>query len=472
MSENTEQKVLNFINANSLWTGRTTLLLAVSGGADSVALVEILANLKSSGKIHCHLHIAHINHLLRDEKSFDDEQYVKSLAKKHNLPATCLRIDVKTYAKEKKLSTETAARDIRLDALRKIARQNNCSAIATAHHKNDNAETIIHRLLRGTGFKGLAGIRPKTSLTSITFIRPLRCLCKTEIEDYLSSRNINWQTDHTNADCRFTRNRIRHRIIPYLQKQSTSDIADLLFKLSEKALKLYEKIEEQAKSAVEKTEVLDTDKFTNCHPLLQVEVIQNLLRKQNIGLQKFTNAHYNKIVKFIAQAKTEKSLQLPSDAIIQKTRTGFFVSHSKKQPFANEQTTLPIPGKVRFADWLIETEIVPAQKISISSIKNKKNNFVEWFDFEHLTLPLVVRNRKKGDKLTPLGLNSPKKIGNFIASAKNLQLQQGQEIIISDYQDIIWLAPFRRSGKAKITAQTLSLLKITIKNKKIIKKKP
>lgn len=466
MKKNAEQKVLDFANANNLWTGESKLLLAVSGGADSVALVEILANLKSAGKINCHFHIAHINHLLRDEKSFQDEQYVKSFAKKHNLPATCLRIDVKTYAKQKKLSIETAARDLRLDALGKIARQNNCAAIATAHHKNDNAETVIHRLSRGTGFKGLAGIRPKTSLNDIAFIRPLLCLCKTEIEDYLSSQNTNWQTDHTNADCRFTRNRIRHRIIPHIQKikkQSTADIADLLLKLSEKTLKLYEKIEQQAESITGESEILDTAKFINYHPLLQVEIIQNLLRKKNIGLQKFTNAHYNKIIKFIAQTKAGKTLQLPSDAIIQKTQTGFFVSRAKKCSPANESVELPIPGKVRFAEWLVETKIVPAEKIDVSSIKNKKDNFVEWFDFEQLNLPLIARNRQKGDKISPFGLNSPKKIGEFLNSAKNRQLSQKQEVIITDCRDIIWLAPLRRSGKAKITAQTLSLLKIIIK---------
>jgi tRNA(Ile)-lysidine synthase len=452
MPETIEQKVLNFVSVNNLWTDGSKVLLAVSGGADSVALVEILANLKSSGKIGCHFHIAHINHLLRDEKSFDDEQYVKSLAKKHNLPATCLRIDVKTYAKEKKLSIETAARDLRLDALGKIAKQNNCAAIATAHHKNDNAETVIHRLLRGTGFKGLAGIRPKTILNDIAFIRPLLCLCKTEIEDYLCSRNIKWQTDLTNADCRFTRNRIRHRIIPYLQKQSKTDIADLLFKLSEKTLKLYDKIEEQAKS-----EFLETAQFINQSPLVQVEVIQNLLQTQNIGLQKFTKVHYKKIMKFIAQAEAGKILQLPSDAIIQKTQTGFFVSDSKKPPAVSKQVILPIPGKIHFADWLIETEIVSAKKISLSSIKNKNDNLVEYFDLNGIEMPLTARFRQKGDKFIPFGRKTLQKIGKFTAA-------ENQVIIFQDNKQILWLAPIRRSSRAAITNQTNNFLKITIKD--------
>lgn len=455
MQETIEQKVFNFIGIKNLWTDGSKILLAVSGGADSVALVEILANLKSSGKINCDFHIAHINHLLRDEKSFADEQYVKSLAKKHRIPATCLRIDVKTYAKEKKLSIETAARDLRLDAMGKIARQNKCSAIATAHHKNDNAETVIHRLLRGTGFKGLAGIHPKTFLTGITFIRPLLCLRKTEIEEYLSAKNINWQTDHTNTDCRFTRNRIRHKIIPYLQKQSAADIADLLLKLSEKNLKLYEKIEEQANSIVGKSEILDAAQFINCHPLVQVEVIQNLLRKHNIGLQKFTNSHYNKIIKFTADAKAGKNLQLPSDAMIGKTKNGFFVSHSKKQPSAIEQVSLPIPGKVRFGNWMIETEIVPAEKISVQSIKNKNDKFVEYFNPEKIELPLTAGFCKKSDKFMPFGRRTPQKIGKF-ASAAN------QAVAIRDGKQILWLAPVRRGCGATITGKENKYLKIVI----------
>ncbi|MDD5134673.1 MAG: tRNA lysidine(34) synthetase TilS, partial [Phycisphaerae bacterium] len=215
-----EQTILNFIGLHSLVPKGSRILIAVSGGADSVGLVEILASLKSSGKIDSDFHIVHINHLLRGNESFQDERYVTALAQKHNLPITVEQIDVKKYAAEKKLSIETAARQLRIGALCRIANQNNCSAIATAHHKNDNTETVIHRLSRGTAFKGLCGIRPKSTLNETVFIRPMLCICRDKIETYISSQNIKWQTDRTNIDCRFTRNRIRHKLLPSLQKQS------------------------------------------------------------------------------------------------------------------------------------------------------------------------------------------------------------------------------------------------------------
>ncbi len=267
-----EQKVEDFIKYYGLLPGGSKFLLAVSGGADSVALLKILVSLKLSGRINNDFHIAHINHQLRGQKSLNDEKYVKTLAEKHNLSVTIEQIDVKNYAKENKLSIETAARNLRLEKLAAIAQKNGCSCIVTAHQKNDNAETMIHRLLRGTGFKGLAGIRPKSVINGTIFIRPLLCLSRKEIEDYLVSQNIHWQTDHTNLDCRFTRNRIRHRFLPMLQRQSFDDLVELLFILSQKSFSFSEKVEKQTEAAwkeciIEQSDYsvsMDIEKFNSC----------------------------------------------------------------------------------------------------------------------------------------------------------------------------------------------------------------
>jgi tRNA(Ile)-lysidine synthase len=460
MPKTIEQKLLNFINFYSLLPEGSRILLAVSGGADSVGLVEILVSLKSSGKINADFHIAHINHLLRAGDSFQDEEFVNILAQKHNLPITVEQIDVKKYAAEKKLSIETAARELRIDALCRIAKQNNCAAIATAHHKNDNAETVIHRLSRGTGFKGLCGIRPKTALNGTVFIRPMLRLCRSEIETYLSSQNIKWQTDRTNIDCRFTRNRIRYKLLPMLQKQSQDNLTEMLFELSQKTLKLYEKIEKQAQSAA-----TDPAEFNDYHPLLQIEIVQKLLQQTGIGLQKFTNSHYNKILKFIKQGKTGKSLHLPSGAIIQKEQIGFYIGRAQSKPQKAAQLQLPIPGKVCFADWIIETAVVPADEITIQTVKSKKDNFIEWFDLENLNPPLFVRFRRDGDKFQPFGLGASKKVGKFITSAKIDFSLQNKLFIIQDNQKILWLVPARRSNEAKVMDKNRTLLKIKVSPK-------
>jgi tRNA(Ile)-lysidine synthase len=477
-----EQKNEDFIRQNNLLPNGSKALLAVSGGADSVALLKILFNLKLSGKIDNVFYIAHINHQLRGEKSLEDEEFVKTLAKQHNLPVTVERVDVKKYAKGKKLSIETAARFLRLEKLAAIAKKNNCSCVATAHQKNDNAETVIHRLLRGTGFKGLAGIRPKTVLNlsagalakvdGTTFIRPLLCLDRNEIEDYLASQNIKWQTDHTNLDCRFTRNRIRHRLIPFLQKRSADNIVESLFVLSQRCLALSEKIESRAKAAEKKCVIeqlehfisVDIEKFNAYPSFLKVEIIQNALQRCGIGLQKITNEHYGRIIKFLKEGRTGKTLQLPDKAIIKKQQGSFYLGRPQPPAEELESVLLKIPGCVRFADWIIETEILPSDKLDIETIRNNKNNFVEWFDFEQIKLPLTVRCRQEGDKFKPFGLDASKKIGKFITSAKLDPDQKKKTFLVCDNEKILWLVPIRRSNEAVITDKSRLLLQIEVKN--------
>ena len=473
MSEKIEQKVLNFINLHNLLPVGAKVLLAVSGGADSVALLKILVSLKLSGRINNDFHIAHINHLLRGEKSFEDEVFVKALAEKHKLPITIEQVDVKKYAEENKLSIETAGRNLRLEKLVVIAKENNCSCVATAHQKNDNAETIIHRIGRGTGFKGLAGIRLKTVLNGTTFIRPLLCLSRKEIEDYLISQKIEWQTDRTNLDCRFTRNRIRHRILPILQRQAMGDIIELLFVLSRHYLAFSEAIERQAKKALQQCVLnqsehfisVDTDRFNDYPSLLKVEIIQNVMQQCGIGLQEITNKHYDRIIKFLTESWTDKTLQLPNKAVIKKQQKSFYLGHPEPCTEKPGPVLLKIPGSVCFSDWIIETQILPADKLDIESFKQKKNNLVEWFDLQQIKLPLIARCRQKGDRFKPFGLGISKKIGKFITSAKPDPDQLKKTFLVCDSEKILWLVPIRRSNEAPITGESKRLLQIKIKNR-------
>jgi tRNA(Ile)-lysidine synthase len=471
MQGNIETKTAVFLKENNLLPNGTKALLAVSGGADSIALLKILVSLKLSGKINNDFHIAHINHLLRAQKSFEDEAFVKTLAEKHKLPIITERVNVKKYAQENKLSIETAGRNLRLEKLAMIAQENDCDCVATAHQKNDNAETIIHRIGRGTGFKGLAGIRPKVVLNGTTFIRPLLCLSRKEIEDYLLSEDIKWQTDRTNLDCCFTRNRIRHRVLPILQRQAKSDIVELLFVLSRHCLAFSEAIERQAKKALQQCVLnqskhfisVDTDRFNNYPSLLKVEIIQNAMQQCGIGLQKITMEHYDRIIKFLTKSRPGKTLQLPDKAVIKKQQKSFCLSYPETCTEKPETVTLKIPGSVRFSDWLIETEILPVDKLDIESFKQKKNDLVEWFDLQQIKPPLIARCRQEGDRFKPFGLGVSKKVGKFITSAKPDPDQQKRAFLICDSEKILWLVPIRRSSESAITDKSRSLLQVKVK---------
>jgi len=405
---------------------------------------------------------------LRGAEAIEDEKFVKALAQKHKLPLTIEQVDVKKYAEENRLSIETAGRNLRLEKLANIAKNNGCNCVAAAHHKNDNAETVIHRIVRGTAFKGLGGIRPKTTLNGITFIRPLLCLSRSEIEDYLVLQNINWQTDHTNLDCRFTRNRIRHQLLPMLQSQSRDDLVELLFALSQKCLALSEKIERQAKTALrdcainqsEHSVSMDTEKFNDYSPLLKVEIIQSALQQCGIGLQKITTEHYNKTLKFLDRGQTGKTLQLPNNTVIKKQQKSFSLGRPETCSGKLEPVLLKIPGSVCFGDWVIETQTLPAARIDIENLKKNKNSFIEWFDLQQIKPPLVARYRQKGDRFKPFGLGTSKKIGKFITSAKIGSDQRKTAFLLCDSEKILWLVPIRRSSEAVITQKTGLLLQI------------
>jgi tRNA(Ile)-lysidine synthase len=478
MPKNIEEKVVAFLKQGNLLPSGTKVLLAVSGGADSVGLVEILTRMKLIGRINNDFHIAHINHQLRGAKAIEDEKFVKAMAQKHKLPLTIERVDVKKHAQKNRLSIETAGRILRLEKLADIAKENGCDRVAAAHHKNDNAETIIHRIVRGTAFKGLAGIRPKIVLNlsagalakadGIIFIRPLLCLSRSEIEDYLVSQNISWQTDHTNLDCRFTRNRIRHRLLPMLQSQSRDDLAELLFALSQKCLAFSEKIEGQAKTALQDCTInqsqhlvsMDTEKFNDYPPLLRVEIIQSALQQCGVGLQKITTEHYNKTIKFLAQSQTGKILQLPNNTVIKKEQKSFSLGRPQICTKKSEPVELKMPGSVCFGDWVIETQILPATRIDIENLKKSKNSLIEWFDLQQIKPPLIVRYRQKGDKFRPFGLGASKKVGKFITSAKIDSNQRKTAFLLCDSEKVLWLVPIRRSGEAVITHKSKSLLQI------------
>ena len=462
---NTEEKISDFLKQKNLLPAGEKILLAVSGGADSVALLYIFKKLYPNA-----IYIAHINHQLRGSESLKDENFVKRLAKELNVPITVESVDVKTYAKENKLSIESAARSLRLEALCRIADETNCRFIAAAHHKNDNAETVIHRLLRGTGFKGLAGIRPKTIINGKTFIRPLLCHGRIELEDYLKNQGIRWQSDHTNLDCRFTRNRIRHKFMPYLEKETLNPV-ELIFSLSQHCGILTANIEQSAKAAAqscilsgENSQVtFDLNKFLSQPQPIQVELIQIALSQLNCGLQKYTSEHYKKIIDFAKSSSPEKTLNVPEKIKIKKIYDKFFVisQHQKKEEFQKEKA-LTIGGKITFANWQIETEILSAEDFNIENIRNKKDNLIEWFDFEQIKPPLIVRLRRTGERFKPYGLDNSKRIGKFLASAKIDSEYRKAAFLVCDSEKILWLAPVRRSSEAAVTAQSRTLLQIKI----------
>ena len=203
-----EKSVLTAIERFSLLENTTEVTVALSGGADSISLLYALFNLKE--KLGITLYAAHLNHMIRGDEALRDEEFVKQQCEKLGVPLFCERIDVPAYAREHKLSTELAAREVRYDFLSRVSR----GAVATAHTASDNLETLLFNLTRGTALKGLCGIPPKRGI----FIRPLILCTREDVEAYCEKNCIEYVTDSTNLSDEYTRNKIRHKVIPVLKE--------------------------------------------------------------------------------------------------------------------------------------------------------------------------------------------------------------------------------------------------------------
>ncbi|HXC93899.1 MAG TPA: tRNA lysidine(34) synthetase TilS, partial [Geobacteraceae bacterium] len=204
------KKVLQFIRELNLLTPGETVVVAFSGGADSTALLDILANLPG---FPLNLVAAHLNHMLRGEESDGDERFVRAAADRYGVQVEISRVDVAALVQERRLSLEEAGREARYGFFRQIAIKHSASAIVLGHHRDDQAETVLMRLVRGAGGSGLSGMRPRSG----NIVRPLLQLSREDIEAYLRKAGVIWREDGSNSDTRFIRNRIRHELLPLLE---------------------------------------------------------------------------------------------------------------------------------------------------------------------------------------------------------------------------------------------------------------
>ena len=465
-----EKKVSAFISAGRLFGGVEKVLLAVSGGADSVALMFAMLRLKDAGIVDAGLAVGHVNHKLRPRPADEDEEFVLGLGKKVGFEVVTRSVDVRSYAKANKLSIETAARKLRTGALTDIAEVCGCKSIATAHHRDDNAETMVHRLIRGTGFRGLGGIWPRKTFAGGTeFVRPLLCVTRAQILQYCKANNLTWRHDHTNYDYSYTRNRIRHLLLPELQKQCDGLLAAELARLSKSCRGLYNRVCRKTQNVwpgvVLESEpgkvALDKKVFADQTEIIQAELARRAVVSLGSGERDLKEAHYRQIMD-LAQGPSGRRIELPGGFLAQAEYEKIIFSDSKEKdgPGSSLQTILEIPGRTKFGGCKIIAKVLCAKDCNIEEFKAVKNEFVEWFDFDELAGPVIVRRREEGDRFRPLGGVGEKKVGKFLTAQKIPRQLRQRLLIIADSEKIIWLAPLRPSELAKVTAQTQRVLEI------------
>jgi len=407
-----------------------------------------------------------------------DEDFVLAQAAELKLAITTKRLDVRGFAGRNKLSIETAARKLRIKSLLQIARASGCDGVATAHQKNDNAETVLQRLVRGTGFRGLGGIWPmRVFADDIRFVRPLLCVRRDEIIEYLQKRNLKWRRDHTNADCTYRRNYIRHRLLPALQQDCTVSVVEQLSELAGSARGFYSLVcsragkvwPELADCAGEKI-VLDSKMFLAQSQPVRVELIRRSLTTIGSGERSLTQRHYEMMLQLAEQNVSSRKIELPGAFVVGAEYGNLIFTRPQKSEIRSQKTevrdlssvVLEVPGRTKFGRYLIQASTLGADQARIEKFKAGKSNFIERFDFDKIKLPLVVRFRKAGDRFMPLGLRAEKKVGKFLTAAQVPQEVRQRLLVIADSEKIIWVWPVRLSEQARITDETRKILQLQI----------
>jgi len=459
------EKLEKNIKKYSLFKKNTRLLVAVSGGSDSTCLCYLLNLIKD--KYNFDLFVAHLNHSLRSYESERDQEFVRSLAKQLDLRFITKKINIKNVAHKKKMSIEEAAREERYKFLFDIAIRYNIKKIIVGHTMDDQIETVMMHILRGTGLRGLAGMKFVTSMKGFTVVRPLLNIPKHEIMNFLKKNNIAHVEDSSNSKPVFFRNRVRLHLIPYITKNFSQHFQKNLFNLSEIANFSYDYIADVAnhtlKSIMEKRGkvlALGLKEFKKLHKALQTEVVSIIFLKFSNG-KALDKSNIDDIIEHINR---EKTLSLPSDIFVSIKGGSIIFSKNekhKKLSFLKNITLLKMPGTTKLCDLNLS--------VTAKFIKRypRETNFAcnneAYYDYDKLQLPLYVRTRKASDKFIPFGMSDSKKLKKFFIDEKILYETRSRVPLVFAGNDMIWIAGIRRSNIAPITVSTKKILLLKIK---------
>jgi tRNA(Ile)-lysidine synthase len=438
------EKFESFVSDNNLFSKDDRILIALSGGVDSVVLSHLMcrANYKIS--------LAHCNFHLRDEESNRDEAFVRRWAKENNIPLFVKEFDTYQYMKENKLSLEMAARDLRYNWFNSLLESEGFTCLCTAHHLDDSIETFFINLLRGTGIAGLHGIKVKND----KIVRPLLFATREEILSYAKQNNISYVEDSTNSETKFTRNKIRHNLFPVLREINPN----FEFALK-KDIEYLNDTEFIFRREIEKTkkEIIETEQEVikiNISKLKQLNPMKIYLY-EILSEYGFNETNINDILSCLDEisgkqffSKTHRLVKdrhyIFIDVIKNNTTNDFFL-------IDNCQSSLIHPLKMQI-------ELLRDLKfINISKDKN-----IAMLDADLLKFPLILRKWRQGDSFVPFGMKKEKKLSDYFTSNKYSLLDKENQWILCSEEKIVWLVAERIDDRFRISNKTKNILKIEV----------
>ncbi|MBM7615969.1 tRNA lysidine(34) synthetase TilS [Alkaliphilus hydrothermalis] len=440
------------------------VVVAISGGPDSVCLLHGLSQLQE--EYHLQLYGAHLNHNFRGIEALKDAQYVTKLCERLNIMSFVKSIDVAEYAKNNHRSLEEAGRILRYAFFDEVAEKVGATKIAVAHNQNDQAETVLMRLLRGTGLQGLTAIHHKRG----KIIRPLLDITRDEIEGYCITHQLQPRIDLTNLEPIYHRNKIRLELIPMLEKEYNPNLIEALSRMAETLKADHDFIQQQAQDIYgllaqredANTVILPVHGINKLPRALFVRVIrcsvEALVGKGEI----LEYRHIENLQHLVNNSETGQAIQLPMGITAKKSYHKIIL------------TTNTDKGVKSFNYEVKDLGIIPIEEIhgvfefNVLDIEDleeiPRTAYVKVFDWDQISRQLIIRNRRDGDRFMPLGLKGSKKLKDFFIDRKVEREERDRIPLVCDGSEVMWVVGYQMSDKYKVTNNTKQILSIEFKS--------
>ena len=417
------KKVKEFIEKEDLFSKQDKILVALSGGADSVALTRILITLG----YHCEA--AHCNFELRGEESDRDEDFVRNFCRSLNIKCHSIHFETRRYAAQQSISIEMAARELRYNWFSKICEESDCQVVAVAHHKDDSVETMLLNLIRGTGINGLLGIRPKNG----NVVRPLLCASRQEVVEYLHRMNQTYVTDSTNLEDEYTRNKIRLNLLPLMEEINPS-VKDGLIKTSSYLNDISKVYQQAIKESIDRI-------FITPEKEISIEKLMNEPAPQALLFEVLSPLGFN-------------STQVEEVYGSLNGQPGKRFISSQWQVVKDRE--LLLIEKVKTANdkpQIIFEEVLFTKEFVIPKDKN-----TACFDANKFKGVISIRKWEKGDYFIPFGMKGKKLVSDFMTDSKFSLLKKEQQWVLSCNDQIAWLIGERTDNRFRIDDSTQKVI--------------
>jgi tRNA(Ile)-lysidine synthase len=450
-------KVKKTINREHLLSSGDSLIVALSGGADSTALLDLLAHLPD---LDLKLIAAHLNHCLRGAESDADEEFCRALAHRYAVPFETRRADVKKIAEECRLNLEDAGRRARIDFFNEIRTKYGTTAVVLAHHADDQAETVLMRLMRGSGMSGLSGMAYRNERG---YLRPLLDITRAEIEQYLNKGGLKWREDDSNYDTSFLRNRIRHQLLPLLEEYNPTIRANLAATASilrgDEAL--LEELTEQAfreSCRIEEGSVLcAVSKLYSLKAALQKRVLRRAIKALTGTLEGVSLRHIDAIAALLVSDRPNSQLALPQEITVVREYDVLSICLTKIASTPHEfEFHIKAPGRYQLpvGNSITVEMTTPVQFPTTPD--------AACFDLVKTPFPWLVRTFQPGDRIVPFGMSGRKKVKDIFIDKKIPASERRRIPLLFCGDDLIWIAGVCRSELSRIDPASATMVRVIL----------